>query len=99
MSTRSRREKVIETRGVRLLESIGMLTRKDGKLGWPDRLVLVAPGVHFWWEVKTPEGSLTRHQKIVFETLREHGDNIVVGGDSTVFAFACDLRACLAVKT
>ena len=99
MATRTRQEKVIETRGVRLLESIGMLTRKDGAGGWPDRLVLLAPGVHFWWEVKTPKGSLTKAQKVIIEMLRERGDTVIIGGDSAVFSFACDLRSTLAVKT
>ena len=51
---------------------------KAGTDGWPDRLVIWAPGRHFWIEFKTPTGRLTTAQKVRIPRLMARGEEIYV---------------------
>ena len=72
-------EASVERAGVRALTDLGCTVRKDGRAGWPDRLVLVGNGLHFWWEVKKRRGGrLTPAQKRVIPRLEALGDIVLV---------------------
>lgn len=72
-------EATVEAEGVMALTALGCVTRKDGRLGWPDRLVLVGKDTHFWWEVKKRKGGrLTPAQERVIPRLRALGDTVLV---------------------
>lgn len=72
-------ESAVEREGVKALEGLGYEVRKDGRQGWPDRLVLVGRNVHFWWEVKKRKGGrLTPAQKRVIPRLRARGETVLV---------------------
>lgn len=72
------RESHIERSACRLLQQAGCLTPKAGTDGWPDRLVIWAPGRHFWIEFKTPTGRLTTAQKVRIPRLMARGEEIYV---------------------
>lgn len=72
-------EVTVERIGRGALEEEGFFVRKDGRQGWPDRLVLLRNGRHFWWEAKKRRGGrLTRGQKIIIPALRSRGDIVLV---------------------
>ena len=70
------REVYIEGLACSLLRGRGCLTPKMGTEGWPDRLVVYAPGKHFWIEFKKPGGRLTPAQKVRIPRLRKRGEEI-----------------------
>jgi hypothetical protein len=51
---------------------------KWGTDGWPDRLVFVGLGFHFWWEFKAAWGELTPAQKIIIPRLIARGDRVYI---------------------
>jgi len=71
-------ERTIEGLACSLLKSRGCLTPKMGTEGWPDRLVIWAPGRHFWIEFKKPGGSLTPAQKVRIPLLRKSGEEVFI---------------------
>jgi hypothetical protein len=76
------RELGIEQRGNGLLAALGWLQVKVGFEGWPDRLVIWAPGRHLWWEAKRPDGGrLTPAQKNRIKQLRESGEDVFIGAE------------------
>lgn len=76
------RELGIEKRGLFIIAALGWLQVKIGWEGWPDRLVIWAPGRHFWWEAKRPDGgSLTPAQKNRIKQLRDSGETVFVGAE------------------
>lgn len=70
------REVSMEVRACQKLEQLGCRVLKVGWDGWPDRLVLWAPGQHFWLEFKTPQGRPTRAQKGRIGQLRAGGEPV-----------------------
>lgn len=69
----------VERQGVWALRALGCEVRKDGRAGWPDRLVLIGWDMHFWWEVKKRKGGrLTPAQKRVIPKLLASGDTVLV---------------------
>lgn len=66
-----------------MLAKYGVVSRKDGRCGYPDRLVLLGRKCHVWVEHKTDKGRLTPAQKRVFPKLEEMGDVIVYGKRKT----------------
>lgn len=73
-------EAALESEAVDWLESHdGVWAIKVGLRGWPDRLVLVGSGVHFWVEFKRPEfGRLTPAQKRVLPKLARAGEAVII---------------------
>jgi len=51
---------------------------KAGDQGWPDRLILLPGGKHFWVEFKTPKGRLRPAQVALFKVLTTRGDRVFV---------------------
>ena len=80
------RELGIEKFGTDLLSALGWLQVKVGYDGWPDRLVIWAPTRHFWWEVKQPDGSLTKAQRIRIPWLRDAGEIVFIYDSRNDFA-------------
>lgn len=72
------RESGIERRGCELLQAQGCLTPKLGMDGWPDRLVIWAPGQHFWIEWKNGDGKLTKAQMARIPVLAKAGERVYV---------------------
>jgi hypothetical protein len=70
------RERGIERDGTEALRALGWWQCKVGYDGWPDRLVIWAPGRHFWWEVKQPDGSLTTAQKVRIARMRASSEPV-----------------------
>jgi hypothetical protein len=69
----------IERSGMRALQQLNIVVRKDGRRGWPDRVVYLGHGLHFWWEAKKHRGGrLTPAQRRVIPRLRETGDIVLV---------------------
>jgi hypothetical protein len=68
----------IENRGTRLLKAAGCLVLKVGDDGWPDRLVIWMARRHFWIEWKSPNGELTKAQKIRIPRLRAMGESVYI---------------------
>ncbi|HEU4440157.1 MAG TPA: VRR-NUC domain-containing protein [Methylomirabilota bacterium] len=52
------KERSIEQAAVRKMREAGVDPLKVGDQGWPDRLVLLGGGRHFWIEFKAPGGKL-----------------------------------------
>ena len=50
----------------------------DGKIGMPDRLVLLPEGRVLWVELKTDNGRLEEIQKLQHKRLRDLGHEVVV---------------------
>jgi hypothetical protein len=69
-------EHTIEGLACSLLKSRGCLTPKMGTEGWPDRLVIWAPGHHFWIEFKRPGGTLTKAQRVRIPHLLKAGEEV-----------------------
>lgn len=72
------REAGIEAHCVRCVEANGWVQKKEGQDGWPDRLVIWAPGHHFWIELKQPDGSLTPAQLRRIPWLRRLGEVVFI---------------------
>lgn len=87
------RESAQEKATVRLLESLDFVARKDGRDGWPDRLVLMGRNRHCWIEHKTDRGRLTPAQRRVFPKLEERGDLIIYGKGKTALEIANEVMA------
>lgn len=75
------RESRIEAKGCEELERAGFPTVKLGRVGWPDRQVFVAPGLHVFIEWKQPKGKLTAAQERRIPKLRERGETVFVLDD------------------
>jgi hypothetical protein len=78
-------ERHIEDRGTTLLENSGCVVLKLGWDGWPDRLVIWAPGRFFFIEWKAPGKGLTKAQKVRIPLLKKMGMPVYVlerGGDA-----------------
>jgi hypothetical protein len=78
-------ERHIEDRGNKLLKAAGCVVLKLGQDGWPDRLVIWAPGRHFWIEWKSPTGALTKAQEKRVPRMRKMGESVYIlerGGDA-----------------
>jgi hypothetical protein len=71
-------ERHIEDRGTTLLVNAGCVVLKLGQEGWPDRLVLWAPGRHFWIEWKAPGKPMTKAQKVRIPRMRAMGESVYV---------------------
>ncbi len=73
-------EKSLEKAGVRRLwEELGLEARKDGREGWPDRIIFLRGGRHFWWEAKKMKGGrLTPAQCRVLPRLDSMNDIVLV---------------------
>lgn len=71
-------ESHIESRAVREIMGRGFRAEKWGLGGWPDRLVLLGGGFHFWYEFKRLDGKMRKAQEIIKEKLEEMGDHVYV---------------------
>lgn len=73
-------EKTLEQKAVFWLESFPHVwCIKVGQTGWPDRLVILGNGNHFWLELKRERGGrLTRAQERRFPKLRAGGEKIYI---------------------
>jgi hypothetical protein len=69
-------EKFIERQACRALVAEGCMCPKVGFDGWPDRLVVYAPGKHMWMEFKAPGGKLTKAQKVRIPLLVAKGEMV-----------------------
>jgi hypothetical protein len=72
------RESGIETHFRTEVRGNGWVEKKEGQDGWPDRLIIWAPGRHFWTELKQPDGSLTAAQKQRIPWLRRLGETVFI---------------------
>jgi hypothetical protein len=72
------RESTFERATCARLEKLGAVCIKVGFDGWPDRLVLVGEGVHYWIEFKQERGRLRANQILRIEHLRSIGDTVYV---------------------
>lgn len=89
-------EKSIEKKGVdRLWYELGLIARKDGREGWPDRQVFLRGGRHFWWEVKKLKGGrLTPAQARVLPQLDRNNDIVLL--NPTLSELVCVAKALMA---
>lgn len=85
------RETVQEERTREILEAEGVLYRKDGRQGWPDRCAFVGLRVHIWVEHKTERGRMTPAQKRVFPKLEAIGDVIIYAKGMTPDEIAAEV--------
>ena len=68
----------VQEKAVRLaLAEKDIISRKDGREGWPDRCAYLGLNRHVWIEHKTDVGRLTPAQKRVFPMLEKLGETIV----------------------
>lgn len=94
------RESYIETEGLRLLNVDGFEAIKVGLQGWPDRMVITAPGHHEWVEWKQPSGRLTDAQLRRIPKMRAFGEQVHVVDDLEDLKFLitkwkrCRTRSC-----
>ena len=72
------RESGIESYFCQAMQRVGALAVKVGHSGWPDRLVLLGNGEHFWAELKQEKGRLRAAQEIRLEDLEHLGDKAFV---------------------
>jgi len=75
------RERDVESYLVKRLGDIGLPCVKfipDGKVGMPDRVVLLPDGRVLWVELKTDNGKLEEIQKVQHKKLRDLGHRVVV---------------------
>lgn len=72
------RESGIEAYFCDAMRHAGALAIKVGHDGWPDRLVLLGNGQHFWVELKQEKGRLRAAQEIRIEDLEHLGDRTFV---------------------
>lgn len=77
--SRNPRESSVEVAAIKLWLKLGAVAvRKDGREGWPDRLVLMGNGRHFWAELKTQTGQLRASQVEIKRQLEIGGDLVFV---------------------
>jgi hypothetical protein len=76
------REASIQTRGRLLALREAVVPVKVGYDGWPDHLMLLGNGLHFWVEWKAPGGRLRPNQVVRIEGLRQAGDTVHVLDDA-----------------
>ena len=69
-------ESAIEQRAVLEMAKIGALAIKVGHSGWPDRLVVYAPGRCIFMEFKQPGGAVRKQQKIRERELNRVGHQV-----------------------
>lgn len=69
-------ESRIEQRAVLEMAKVGALAIKVGYSGWPDRLVIYAPGRCLWLEFKQPKGTAMKQQKIRERELNRVGHEV-----------------------
>ena len=72
------KELAVQTKGRKLLLLAGAFPVKVGYDGWPDYIVLLGDGRHFWLEWKAPGGKLRPNQVKRIELLRKGGDLVYV---------------------
>ena len=75
------RERDVESYLVDELKKVGYPCLKfvpDGKVGMPDRVVLLPDGRVLWVELKTDNGRLEEIQKVQHKKLRDFGHRVVV---------------------
>jgi hypothetical protein len=77
------REKEQEKRTTEFLRAREIESRKDGRDGYPDRIVLYGGCAHVWIEHKQDRGRLTPAQARVFPRLEARGDVIIYGKQMT----------------
>ena len=68
----------IERRAVAYARALKYEVIKIGTDGWPDDLVLLGRGRHFWWEFKNEVGRLRKAQEIRTEIMRDAAEVIYV---------------------
>jgi hypothetical protein len=68
----------IERPSCEWLRAQGCDVFKLGQDGVPDRLVIYAPGRHYWLEFKRPGGTLTAAQKKRIPMMRRRGHKVFV---------------------
>lgn len=73
-------ESSIERRVVEALEADGAVVLKMGYEGYPDRLVLIGDGEHYWIEFKRPGGGLRTAQLRRIVKLRRMGEKVEIIG-------------------
>lgn len=70
-------ESRIEARAVKELAKVGALAIKVGYDGWPDRLVIYAPGRAIWMEFKQPNtGKISQKQRLRAKELSQYGHEV-----------------------
>jgi hypothetical protein len=65
-------ERNLERRCGAFAKERGCLWLKMGTAGWPDRLLILPPGIHVWIELKTGTRVTPLQQKRI-DTLHSHG--------------------------
>lgn len=68
----------LQTSIKKALESIDCIVQKiqPPPVGVPDLLIIYEPGKHFWGEVKTPTGQLSKAQQAYHHLLRLKHENV-----------------------
>lgn len=80
------RERDVESYLVQRLDEIGLPCLKfnpEGKVGMPDRLVLLPEGKVIWVELKTKGGHLEEIQRLQHKRLGDLGHRVVVIWDKS----------------
>jgi hypothetical protein len=73
------REHHVERGVLKALEEVGCICIKVGQYGWPDRLIIYAPGRCLWFEIKPPDRArLDPKQKIRRDQLRKRGHEVYI---------------------
>lgn len=91
----AKREKSVEGDGLDALVALDCDFVKIGYEGWPDRLVIWAPGRHVWWEVKNRDGRLTPSQAVRLARLKLKGEPVFVGDSTEIVAWVKEQRRLL----
>jgi len=91
-------ESRIEARAVKELKKVGALAIKVGYDGWPDRLVIYAPGRAIWMEFKQPKtGKISPKQRLREKELSEYGHEVYYPTSyKEALAFVASARRALA---
>lgn len=91
-------ESRIEARAVKELANVGALAIKVGYDGWPDRLVIYAPGRSIWMEFKQPKtGKISPKQRLRAKELSEYGHEVYYPTSyKEALAFVASARRALA---
>jgi hypothetical protein len=91
-------ESRIEARAVKEMAKVGALAIKVGYDGWPDRLVIYAPGHVIWMEFKQPgTGRISQKQKLRAKELNQYGHEVYYPTSyKEALAFVASARRALA---
>lgn len=91
-------ESRIEARAVKELAKVGALAIKVGYDGWPDRLVIYAPGRVIWMEFKQPKtGKISPKQRLRAKELSKYGHEVFYPTSyKEALAFVASARRALA---